>query len=154
MKKDKWITLDDAEHLYSISKQNMYIFNHNKKLHWLVKNKVDDTFYINIGYLLSIYNRRQNLLNKTQQLYIKAEEKYGKPYITKEYAKRINTNKTNVYHIVRRLFSYREYSLTDVNISNSIIEFNWFLSELIEPVAFDNIDEEYDYYELKRSIDG
>ena len=152
--KDKWITLDDAEHLYGISKQNMYIFNKNKKPNWLIKSKVDDTYYINIGYLLSIYNRRQKLLNETQQLYIKAEERYGKPYIAKEYAKRINTNKTNVYHIIRRLFSYREYSLTDINISNSIIEFNWFLSELLEPVAFDNIDEEYDYYELKRSIDG
>jgi len=74
--KNKWITLDEAEHLYGISKQNMYIFHHNKKPHWLVKSKVDDTYYINIGYLLSVYNRRQKLLNETQQLYIQAEEKY------------------------------------------------------------------------------
>jgi len=152
MYKDKWITLEEAENLHNISKGTIYYIYTQTKPNWIVRSKLDSTYYINIGYLFYVYDKRQRIIQETQNLYIEAEEKFGRSFIVKKFKERTKMKGPSVTYIITRLFSYIEYSYTDTKISEGLLQFNWFLTELLTPITFDSQAEQTDYYMLKNYI--
>jgi len=162
--KDEWISTKAIEDLYediSINSINVLVNNYKRagrdisKWHKNIKvTKCRESTYINMGYFKHIWERRRRIQFKAQDMYYKLSENHNDWQIAKMYAKfaGINVNTANVF-LTNALFANTYFmSLTNANIAKSYINFYNFCLNELEPVTFDSIEEECDYYEAKRII--
>lgn len=115
------------------------------------KHKNKNSVLINVGYLKGIYNERMRIQNEATSIYYKLLSIFNEKELTliKAFSTYRRISYQNSYQfIMYSLFrNYEDTSLSNMRIAPNLYYFKQFGDTMLLPIAFDSIDEEYDYYE-------
>lgn len=159
MQQSNWLTIEDAEILYeNINRSSIEMAIHNSKdrdediTMWYKQS--NGIVYINVKYLMSIWERRRYIQLKAQDMYYEIIETMSEWELCNLFGKYSSHSQGTIYNFINRTLFMNTYyiNLSNRVINPLVIQFYNFCLELLEPVSFDSIEEECDYNDLKRII--
>ena len=160
--KNEWTKLEDIEELYDNISKNALMSSacSNSKAgidvsHWYKQTGTagkGSLVYINVGYLKYVYHRRRKIQFDCQDKYFKLMEIMSETKLIKLFSKYCNVEGTSINGFMTRTLFANHYTtpLSNMSMRGRMITFSNFCDELLEPISFDSVEEEYDYYEAKR----
>lgn len=160
---NKWVPLKELEYLYDNINVNSLVV----KISTYKRDGIDSSEWykpykdqhnpslVNMGYLLYIWERRQELHLKGQELYYKIMEDMTEASLNRIFSSYMGTSAQNAYAFFNNILFSNTYhvELQDMKISVVLIRFLNFCELYFCNECFDSVEEEFDYYEAKRILD-
>jgi len=156
--KDEWLQLEHVEEAYdniskgSLSTSALKAKKEGKDIsHWY-KPGWGQSIIVNIGYLKYVWERRRKIQLYCQDEYYPLVDKYSNSKLASMFSKYagISQQNANVF-FTNTLFANTYFTnLSKTNISHRLIQFHNFIDELKNELVFDNVDDEYSYYEAMK----
>ena len=162
--RNEWILLSDIEEVYEdIAKNSLEVTASNARKKgedvskWYKNFPTSggaDAVRVNVGYLKYVWEKRRKIQFQAQDKYFEALELYSETKLLGLFSEYTGRSRESLWTLFNKtLFANTYYiKLSDMRINKTITLFNNFCDELLEPVSFDNVKEEYDYYEAKRIL--